>query len=247
MQIKLENVNKTFYSLKNETKVLENINIEVEKGQIVALVGPSGCGKSTLLNLISGLIKQDSGTITINGKIGYMFQKDNLLEWRNVYKNITLGPEIKHLKIDENYIDDILKKYGLYNFKYYYPKELSGGMKQRVALIRTLILNPDILLLDEPFSSLDYQAKIIVQDDIYKIIKQEKKTTILVTHDITEAIAMADVIYVLTPRPSTIKKKFLIDLQIDEKEKTPLMARKSLKFQEYFNLIWKELDFTMLN
>ena len=243
MQIKLENVNKSFYNIKSETKVLENINIEINKGQIIAIVGPSGCGKSTLLNLISGLIKPDSGNITIDGKIGYMFQKDNLFEWRNVYKNITLGPEIKHIKESEKQIDEILKKYGLFNFKYYYPKELSGGMKQRVALIRTLILNPDILLLDEPFSSLDYQSKITVQDDIYNIIKQEKKTTILVTHDITEAIAMADIIYILTARPSTIKKKFIIDLDFKDDEKTPLKARKTAKFQEYFAAIWKELDF----
>ena len=243
MEIRLENVSKAFYSSKDYTEVLNNINIEVKEGQIVAIVGPSGCGKSTLLNLISGLIKPDSGKVIVEGKIGYMFQKDNLFEWRNVYKNITIGSEIKHIKENEQEIDEILKKYGLFDFKYYYPKELSGGMRQRVALNRTLILKPDILLLDEPFSSLDYQSKIIVQDDIYKIIKEEKKTTIMVTHDITEAIAMADVIYVLTSRPSTIKKKFDIDLDIDKNEKTPLNARKSIKFQEYFSMIWKELDF----
>ena len=243
MQIKLTNVNKSFFSLKEQTDVLENINIEIKKGEIVAIVGPSGCGKSTLLNLISGLINQDKGEIIVNGKIGYMFQKDNLLEWRNVYKNITIGPEIKHIKEDEKEIDEILKKYGLFDFKYYYPKELSGGMRQRVALIRTLILKPDILLLDEPFSSLDYQSKITVQEDIYKIIKQEKKTTILVTHDITEAIAMADVVYVLSLRPSTIKNKFDIKLDLSDEERTPLKARNDPKFQELFSMIWKELDF----
>ena len=242
MQIKLTNVNKSFFSLKEQTDVLENINIEIKKGEIVAIVGPSGCGKSTLLNLISGLINQDSGEVTVNGKIGYMFQKDNLLEWRNVYKNITIGPEIKHIKEDEKEIDEILKKYGLYDFKYYYPKELSGGMRQRVALIRTLILKPDILLLDEPFSSLDYQSKITVQEDIYKIIKQEKKTTILVTHDITEAIAMADVVYVLTSRPSTIKNKYEINLNISKEQRTPLKARNDILFQEYFSKIWNELN-----
>ena len=243
MQIKLVNVNKSFYTIKESTDVLRNINIEIPKGKIVANVGPSGCGKSTLLNLISGLIKPDTGEVSVNGKIGYMFQKDNLFEWRNIYKNITLGSEIKHLKIKEDEIDNTLKKYGLYEFKYHYPKEISGGMKQRVALIRTLILNPDILLLDEPFSSLDYQSKIIVQEDIYQIIKESKKTTILVTHDITEAIAMADIVYVLTSRPSTIKNKFEIDLKINESEKTPLTARKSPEFQKYFSMIWKELDF----
>ena len=242
MQIKLTNVNKSFFSLKEQTDVLENINLEIKKGEIVAIVGPSGCGKSTLLNLISGLINQDKGEVIVNGKIGYMFQKDNLLEWRNVYKNITIGPEIKHIKEDEKEIDEILKKYGLYDFKYYYPKELSGGMRQRVALIRTLILKPDILLLDEPFSSLDYQSKITVQEDIYKIIKQEKKTTILVTHDITEAIAMADVVYVLTSRPSTIKNKYEINLNISKEQRTPLKARNDILFQEYFSKIWNELN-----
>ena len=242
MQIEFNNVSKKFYTLTEETDVLNNINIQVPKGKIVALVGPSGCGKSTILNLISGLINPDEGTIKVDGKIGYMFQKDNLFEWRNVHKNIMIGPEILHIKVNEEYIDEILKKYGLYDFKYHYPSQLSGGMKQRVALIRTLILNPDIILLDEPFSSLDYQSKIIVQEDIYKIIKQEKKTTIMVTHDITEAISMADIVYVLTNRPSTIKARFDINLDIDENIKTPLTARKTSKFQEYFSLIWKELE-----
>lgn len=247
MQIKFESVNKSFYTLKDETKVLNNINIEIPKGKIVAIVGPSGCGKSTLLNMISGLIIPDSGSLTVDGKIGYMFQKDNLLSWRNVYKNITLGLEIKKEKINEKYIDEVLKKYGLYEFKYSYPHQLSGGMRQRVALIRTLVLNPDILLLDEPFSSLDFQSKIIVQEDIYKIIKESKKTTIMVTHDISEAISMADIIYVLTNRPSTIKKKFDIDLKIDDDKRTPLNSRKSDMFSKYFSLIWKELDFVELN
>ena len=146
MDIKFINVNKSFYTIDSETKVLKDINIEVPKGKIVAIVGPSGCGKSTILNLICGLISPDTGKVIVNGKIGYMFQKDNLLEWRNVYKNITLGPEIKKIKIDEKQIDNILTKYGLIDFKYHYPRQLSGGMRQRVALIRTLILNPDILL-----------------------------------------------------------------------------------------------------
>lgn len=174
-KITFTNVNKSFYSLKEETVVLNQISFDVKKGEIVAIVGPSGCGKSTLLNLISGLIQPDSGKIEINGKVGYMFQKDHLFEWRTVYKNITLGPEIAKIKIEPEKIDQILKKYGLYDFKNHYPKELSGGMRQRVALLRTLALDPDILLLDEPFSSLDYQTKITVQDDIYKIIKDAAK------------------------------------------------------------------------
>lgn len=240
-KITFANVNKSFYSLKEETVVLNQISFDVKKGEIVAIVGPSGCGKSTLLNLISGLIQPDSGKIEINGKVGYMFQKDHLFEWRTVYKNITLGPEIAKIKIEPEKIDQILKKYGLYDFKNHYPKELSGGMRQRVALLRTLALNPDILLLDEPFSSLDYQTKITVQDDIYKIIKDAHKTTLLVTHDITEAIAMADRVIVLTKRPSTIKAIYDIELDLKE-EKTPLLSRNSPKFKEYFNLIWEALD-----
>lgn len=240
-KITFTNVNKSFYSLKEETVVLNQISFDVKKGEIVAIVGPSGCGKSTLLNLISGLIQPDSGKIEINGKVGYMFQKDHLFEWRTVYKNITLGPEIAKIKIEPEKIDQILKKYGLYDFKNHYPKELSGGMRQRVALLRTLALNPDILLLDEPFSSLDYQTKITVQDDIYKIIKDAHKTTLLVTHDITESIAMADRVIVLTKRPSTIKAIYDIELDLKE-EKTPLLSRNSPKFKEYFNLIWEALD-----
>lgn len=240
MDIEFNKVNKTFISEKEITNVLKNISFKVNQGEIVAIVGPSGCGKTTLLNLISGLIKPDDGNILIHGKIGYMFQKDNLFEWRNVYKNITLGLEINKKEINKSKIDEILKKYGLYEFKEYYPKQLSGGMRQRVALIRTLILNPDILLLDEPFSSLDYQSKIIVQEDIYKIIKESKKTTLIVTHDISEAIALADYVYVLSKRPSTIKAKHKINLNIDNK--TPLKARNSIKFKEYFNILWEELN-----
>ena len=240
MDIEFNKVNKSFISEKEITNVLKDISFKVNQGEIVAIVGPSGCGKTTLLNLISGLIKPDDGNILIHGKIGYMFQKDNLFDWRNVYKNITLGLEINKKEINENKIDEILRKYGLYEFKEYYPKELSGGMRQRVALIRTLLLNPDILLLDEPFSSLDYQSKIIVQEDIYKIIKESKKTTLIVTHDISEAIALADYVYVLSKRPSTIKAKHKIDLNIENK--TPLKARNSAKFKEYFNVLWEELN-----
>ena len=168
-----------------------------------------------------------------------MFQKDNLLPWRNVYKNITLGPEIKHINIDEKEIDEVLKKYGLYDFKYHYPSQLSGGMKQRAALIRTLILKPDILLLDEPFSSLDYQSKIIVQEDIYKIIKESKKTTILVTHDISEAISMADKVIVLSNRPAQLKQ--IINIE-DLSNLTPLEKRKSINFTKYFDNIWELLN-----
>lgn len=240
--LRFNKVYKSFYTLKEETKVLEDISFNVFEGEIVALVGPSGCGKTTLLNLICGLISPDEGKVIRKGKVGYMFQKDQLFEWRTIYKNITIGPEISKIKVDDNKIINMLKKYDLYDFKDYYPKELSGGMRQRVALLRTLALDPDILLLDEPFSSLDYQTKIKVQEDMYKIIKEEKKTVILVTHDISEAISMADRIIVLTKRPTTIKSVHNIDLGLIE-DKTPLKARSVDKYKDYFNLLWKELDY----
>lgn len=239
--LRFNKVYKSFYTLKDETKVLEDISFNVYEGEIVALVGPSGCGKTTLLNLICGLFSPDEGEVIRRGKVGYMFQKDQLFEWRTIYKNITIGPEISRVKIDDERIINMLKKYDLYDFKDYYPKELSGGMRQRVALLRTLALDPDILLLDEPFSSLDYQTKIKVQEDMYKIIKEEKKTVILVTHDISEAISMADRIIVLTKRPTTIKSVHNIDLGL--LDKTPLKARSVEKYKDYFNLLWKELDY----
>ena len=242
-KLEMKNVSKTFYTEIGALDVLENITFNLNEGEIIAIVGPSGSGKSTLLNIISKLIEPTEGEIYVDGEIGYMFQRDHLFNWRTVWKNIMLGLEIKKEKNQEN-IDktkELLTKYGLIDFINSYPQELSGGMRQRVALLRTLALDPDILLLDEPFSSLDYQTKITVQDDIYKIIKDAQKTTLLVTHDITEAIAMADRVIVLTKRPSTIKAIYDIELDLKE-EKTPLLSRNSPKFKEYFNLIWEALD-----
>ena len=238
-KITFTNVNKSFYSLKEETVVLNQISFDVKKGEIVAIVGPSGCGKSTLLNLISGLIQPDSGKIEINGKVGYMFQKDHLFEWRTVYKNITLGPEIAKIKIEPEKIDQILKKYGLYDFKNHYPKELSGGMRQRIALIRTLATNPSILLLDEPFSALDYQTRVNVSNDIYRIIKDQNVSTLLVTHDISEAIAMADRVIVLSHRPAKLKD--IIEIKTSN-GKAPIEKRKSSEFSQYFDKIWGLLN-----
>ncbi|GAA0122949.1 MULTISPECIES: ABC transporter ATP-binding protein [Clostridium] len=241
--VKVNNVNMSFYTLEGELQVLKDLNFSVEEGKILALLGPSGCGKSTMLNILSNLLKPTSGEVQINGKIGYMFQRDHLLEWRTIMDNITIGLEIQKKLNDEaiKKIESLLKVYGLWEFRNRYPKELSGGMRQRVALIRTLSVDPDVLLLDEPFSALDYQTRLLVNDDIYKIIKNEKKTTILVTHDISEAISMADFVMVLSKRPSTIKSTYDINLTIDE-EKTPLSARKAPEFKDYFNLLWKELD-----
>ncbi|HHU59524.1 TPA: ABC transporter ATP-binding protein [bacterium] len=206
-----------------EIKVLDKISFSINHGEKVAIVGPSGCGKSTILNLISNLIKPSSGDIVTNGDVGYMFQRDYLLAWRSVYKNITLGLEIKGKisKEKKKQIIELLKKYDLYEFKDRYPHELSGGMRQRVALIRTLVMEPEILLLDEPFSSLDAQSKLLVNEDVYKIVSKEEKTVILVTHDISEAIAFCDKIIVLTDRPARIKKVHEISFD-DLENRTPM-------------------------
>lgn len=243
--VEIENLNKDFYTKEGEMKVLDNINLCVEKGKIVSILGPSGSGKSTILNILTNLLNPTSGKITINGTIGYMFQKDHLLDWRNIMDNITIGLEILNKKDKESLdrIERLLKTYGLWDFKSMYPKELSGGMRQRVALIRTLSVNPDILLLDEPFSALDYQTRLMVNDDVYKIIKNEHKTALLVTHDISEAIAMSDKIAVLSKRPATIKSEHEIFFDnIDPLERTPFKCRKDVQFQVYFDTLWKELD-----
>ena len=239
----LENLSKSFFTLDGEIEVLKDLNLYLKEGEKIAIVGPSGCGKSTILNLISGLVKPSEGNIQLNGDVGYMFQKDNLLEWRTIYKNIALGLEMKGKisKEKKEEIDCLLKKYGLYEFKNNYPHELSGGMRQRVALIRTLVLDPSILLLDEPFSALDAQTKITVNEDVYEIVTKEKKSVILVTHDIAEAISFCDKVIVMTKRPSCIKKVYSIKFDNLE-NKTPLKARKHSLFKDYFDKIWGELD-----
>lgn len=240
----MNHVYKDFYSLDEERQILKDINFSVEEGEILVLLGPSGCGKSTILNIISGLLEPTQGSVDTHGKkIGYMFQKDHLFEWRTIMKNITLGLEIQHKLTDEaqEEIKRLLEIYDLWDFRNNFPRELSGGMKQRVALIRTLALNPDILLLDESFSGLDYQTRLIVTDDIYKIIKNENKTAILVTHDISEAISLADKVAVLSHRPTTIQSVHKITLTL-EGDKTPLTARLAPEFKDYFDLFWKELQ-----
>lgn len=189
--VKVVNLTKDFYTKEGEMQVLSNISFTLFQGEILSLLGPSGSGKSTILNILTKLLEPTSGSVTINGTVGYMFQKDHLLEWRSIMDNITLGLEIMHKKNDKKSmerIERLLKTYGLWDFRNMYPKELSGGMRQRVALIRTLSVDPDILLLDEPFSALDYQTRLMVNDDVYKIIKNENKSVILVTHDISEPI-----------------------------------------------------------
>ena len=248
--LELEDVTYVYHSINGETYALSNISFQVEDGEFIAIVGPSGCGKSTLLSLISGLLTPESGTILLHGRdikdsktdIGYMLQKDHLFEWRTIYSNLKLGLEIQKKDTPENrkHIDELLKSYGLSKFKNAKPSQLSGGMRQRAALIRTLALNPGLLLLDEPFSALDYQTRLSVCDDIASIIKKEHKTAILVTHDLSEAISVADRVIVLTKRPGRIRK--IVPIQIDMEERTPMKSRNAPDFKDYFNLIWKELN-----
>ena len=240
--LEVKNVYKTYQSKNGEVEALTNINFDVQEGEFISIIGPSGCGKSTLLSIIAGLEEKTSGEIYIDGKMGYMLQRDNLLEWRTIYKNVLLGLEIKKTLTEENkaYVIELLKKYDLYEFRNKYPTQLSGGMRQRVALIRTLAIRPNILLLDEAFSALDYQTRLIVTEDIYKILKNENITAIMVTHDISEAISMSDRVVVLTQRPATVKEIHKIDF--DMENRTPLNCRESPKFSKYFNLMWKELE-----
>ena len=188
--LEVKNICKTYQAKNGEIEALKNISFDIKEGEYISIIGPSGCGKSTLLSIISGLENKNSGEIYIDGKIGYMLQKDNLLEWRTIYRNVLLGLEIQNENTSENreYVEKLLKKYGLYEFKEKYPAQLSGGMRQRVALIRTLAIRPKILLLDEAFSALDYQTRLMVTEDIFKILKAENITALMVTHDISEGI-----------------------------------------------------------
>lgn len=240
--LKLENVSKKYQAKNGETMALNKVSFSVSEGEFVSIIGPSGCGKSTLLSIISGLEEKDSGSIYIDGEIGYMLQKDSLLEWRNIYSNVILGLEIMNIKNEENekYVNQLLKKYKLYEFKEKYPNQLSGGMRQRVALIRTLAIKPKILLLDEAFSALDYQTRIMVTKDVYKILKNENITTVMVTHDISEAISMSDRVVVLTHRPAKVKSIHKIEFDIENRN--PINCRESSKFSKYYDLLWKELD-----
>lgn len=233
-----------YHTTKDEITAIENVSFNVDKNEFIAIVGPSGCGKSTLLSLIAGIIKPSHGHIKINcektkgNKIGYMFQQDNLFEWRNVLSNIRLGLEITHQK-DNKLALSLIEKYGLKDFSRKLPHELSGGMRQRVALIRTLVTNPEILLLDEPFSALDYQTRLTVVQDIYDIITKEQKTSILVTHDIGEAVSLANRIIVLSKRPSKIKAILSTNLtDIDSIEK----RKRTFEYKTMVDRIWEELQ-----
>ena len=242
--LEINNISKTFNTLNGEINAIKSISFDVNNEQFIAIVGSSGCGKSTLLNIISGLLEKTNGTIKLYKKnpiIGYMLQEDALLPYLNILDNATLGLSLKKIKTKENieYTKRLLETYGLKDFIYKYPKELSGGMKQRVALIRTLAIKPDILLLDEPFSALDYQSRLSVSEDVYNIIKKEKKTVIMITHDIAEAISLSDKIIVLSKRPSIVKK--IYDIKMENKS-TPINNRTCKEFSDYYDKIWRDLD-----
>ena len=241
--LELQNISHSYHSNEGETPALKNLSFTLNKGEFISIVGPSGCGKSTLLSIITGLLTPEQGTIRLHGhNLGYMLQKDHLLEWRTIFKNVILGLEVQHTltpdKKDKAF--DLLAKYGLKDFANAKPSELSGGMRQRAALVRTLILEPDLLLLDEPFSALDYQTRLEVSDDIGQIIKHEGKTAILVTHDLAEAVSMGNRVIVLTARPGSIKT--IIPLTFPLESDTPLLRRETIEFNHYFQTIWKELN-----
>lgn len=249
--LEIKNITMKYQDINNEVTAIDDISFSVNEGEFVVIIGPSGCGKSTLLSIICGILKPTGGKIFIDNsettgiteKIGYMLQSDNLLEWRSIYKNVLLGLEIQNRVNDENlaYVDKLLKTYGLYEFKDSFPSQLSGGMRQRAALIRTLVTKPEILLLDEAFSALDYQTRLEVTEDVYQIIKNEKKTTLMVTHDIPEGISMADRIIVLSKRPAKMRSEHKIEFP-DIEKRTPLLCRKSPQFSSYFDILWRELD-----
>lgn len=248
--LSLENVSYSYHTLTGETSALKNISFSIQPCSFTSIVGPSGCGKSTLLSLIAGLIEPEEGKILFHKEpfhkntahIGYMLQRDSLLEWRTIYKNILLGLEVTHqcTQKKKQLVNEMMRAYGLAPFQNAHPSQLSGGMRQRAALIRTLALEPDILLLDEPFSALDYQTRLSVSDDIARIIKEQEKTAILVTHDISEAIAMGEQVIVLSKRPATVKN--IVDIHLSIPDRTPFTSRTAPEFSAYFNQIWKELS-----
>lgn len=244
MILSINDLRKIYHTKQNETLAVDNFSFDLKEGEFVAIVGPSGCGKSTILSILCGLDEASGGTISFKDglRFGYMLQGDNLFEWQTIFKNCLLGLELNNEVTKENkeYVKKLLKTYGLEEFMDAYPSNLSGGMRQRVSLIRTLATKPDLLLLDEPFSALDYQSRLAVSDDVYKIIKKEKKSAIMVTHDISEAISMADRIIVLSERPSKVKR--IYEIKLTGKD-TPINNRKAKEFAKYYDMIWKDIDY----
>ena len=245
--LQIKNVTHLYHTPSGETLAVNGLNFTVQKGEFISIIGPSGCGKTTVLSLIAGLLTATEGEILLENKpvkagsndLGYMLQKDHLFSWRTIEKNVMLPLEVKKTNTikNKNYGVELLKKYGLNDFIKSYPNELSGGMRQRVALIRTLVSRPKLLLLDEPFSALDYQTRLNVAEDVHKIIKGENQTAILVTHDISEAISLSDRVLVLTKRPCSLKNEHQITLSAN----TPLKRRESSDFSKWFEILYKEV------
>ncbi len=242
--LKINNLSKIYYTKLGCVEALKNVNLEIHEGEILGIIGNSGCGKSTLLSILSKLDKETSGNINCSKEdyvVGYMMQDDALFPWLTILDNATLGLKIKNIKTKENveYTKKLLETYGLKDFMYKYPNSLSGGMKQRLALIRTLAIKPDILLLDEPFSKLDLINRLSISDDVFNIIKKEQKTTIIISHDIAECVSLCDRVAIMSKRPGTIKN--IYDINLLNKE-LPSINRTDDKFYYYYDILWKEID-----
>jgi NitT/TauT family transport system ATP-binding protein len=252
-KVELRNVDLRYFGLSGETEALKDISLSVSPGEFVAIIGQSGCGKSTLLSLISGILLPTGGGVLIDGKpvtgpsrkVGYMLQQDYLFEWRTILDNAVLGAEIQgaDMRKARERATQLLIRYGLGQFLDHLPRQLSGGMRQRVALARTLTTEPDVVLLDEPFSALDSQTRLALADEIADILRRERKTAILVTHDIGEAISMAERVVVLSRRPGRVKSDHAIRFGADGAARpAPLAARNAPEFNVYFNKLWQELE-----
>lgn len=235
-----DNVRLTYHTKRGEVTALKGLSFSLGEGEFAAMIGPSGCGKSTVLSLAAGLLKPSEGTVTLRGSIGYMLQRDELFPWRTIEKNLYLPLEVQRKNTPERRARaaELARTYGLADFLKSYPSQLSGGMRQRAALIRTLVMEPDILLLDEPFSALDYQTRLNVTADVARILRSEKKAALLITHDISEAISLADRIFVLTARPA----RLLAEHETDFTSNDPLRRREEPRFSGWFERLWKELN-----
>ena len=239
--LRFDNVSMHYHTKQGETVAVEDLNFSVSESEFAAIIGPSGCGKTTLLSLAAGLLAPTHGEVKNSDvSFGYMLQKDELFPWRTIEKNIFLPLEIQKKDTPEHRerVLSLAEKYGLKDFLKNYPSQLSGGMRQRAALIRTLALDPDVLLLDEPFSALDYQTRLSVCDDVYKIIRSEHKTAVLITHDISEAVSVADKIIVLSRRPARVVSEHALNFSENE----PLKRRENKEFSTWFELLWRELN-----
>lgn len=250
-RIELRQVGLSYLTRQGEVEALADISLAVAPGEFLSIVGPSGCGKSTLLSLIAGILRPTTGSVLLNGKpvvgpsrqVGYMLQRDHLFEWRTVLANCLIGPEVQGRNLTEarGRVERLLAQTGLAQFQHAYPEQLSGGMRQRVALVRTLAIDPDVLLLDEPFSALDFQTRLSLADEVWAILKREQKTAVLVTHDISEAVTMGDRVLVLSHRPARVKAEHMIRFA-GSRRPTPLEARGAPEHNAYFQQIWGELE-----